>query len=66
MKKIGNLAPEGAVGKITGKEGMGFTGPVRTIFQAPDMIAPVTRSRYSFFFFAAEDKRRAALMPRKT
>jgi dihydroxy-acid dehydratase len=23
----GNLAPEGAVGKITGKEGLSFTGP---------------------------------------
>jgi dihydroxy-acid dehydratase len=34
----GNLAPEGAVGKITGKEGTTFTGPARVFDSEEDMI----------------------------
>ncbi|QDU70891.1 dihydroxy-acid dehydratase [Mucisphaera calidilacus] len=35
----GNLAPEGAVGKITGKQGLKFTGPARVFDSEEDMIA---------------------------
>jgi dihydroxy-acid dehydratase len=34
----GNLAPEGAVGKITGKEGTHFSGPARVFDSEEDMI----------------------------
>ncbi|HEY0713563.1 MAG TPA: dihydroxy-acid dehydratase, partial [Polyangia bacterium] len=35
----GNLAPEGAVAKITGKEGLSFTGPARVFDSEEDAIA---------------------------
>ncbi|MEM7578160.1 MAG: dihydroxy-acid dehydratase [Planctomycetota bacterium] len=35
----GNLAPGGAVGKITGKQGLRFTGPARVFDREEDMIA---------------------------
>ncbi len=35
----GNLAPGGAVGKITGKQGLRFTGPARVFDCEEDMIA---------------------------
>ncbi|HEX7071320.1 MAG TPA: dihydroxy-acid dehydratase, partial [Rhodothermales bacterium] len=34
----GNVAPEGAVGKITGKEGTVFTGPARVFDSEEDML----------------------------
>lgn len=34
----GNLAPEGAVAKITGKEGLRFTGPARVFEREEDML----------------------------
>lgn len=34
----GNLAPEGAVGKITGKEGESFTGPANVFDSEEDML----------------------------
>ena len=34
----GNLAPEGAVAKITGKEGLTFTGPARCFDSEEDML----------------------------
>ena len=37
----GNLAPEFAVGKITGKEGTKFVGPARCFDQEEDMMAAV-------------------------
>ncbi|KAF8147307.1 dihydroxy-acid dehydratase [Mycena galopus ATCC 62051] len=37
----GNLAPGGAVAKITGKEGLGFTGKARTFDTEADMFAAV-------------------------
>ena len=35
----GNLAPGGAVGKITGKQGLAFTGPARVYDSEEDMLA---------------------------
>ena len=35
----GNLAPEGAVAKITGKEGLTFTGPASVFDSEEDMLA---------------------------
>jgi dihydroxy-acid dehydratase len=35
----GNLAPEGAVAKITGKEGLRFTGPARVFDAEEEMLA---------------------------
>lgn len=35
----GNLAPDGAVAKITGKEGLAFTGPARVYDSEEDMLA---------------------------
>jgi dihydroxy-acid dehydratase len=35
----GNLAPDGAVAKITGKEGLAFTGPARVYDCEEDMLA---------------------------
>ena len=37
----GNLAPGGAVAKITGKEGLGFTGKARAFDSEDDFIADV-------------------------
>ncbi|MEM6961400.1 MAG: dihydroxy-acid dehydratase, partial [Myxococcota bacterium] len=37
----GTLAPEGAVAKITGKEGLHFTGPARVYDSEEDMLAAV-------------------------
>ena len=39
----GNLAPEGAVAKITGKEGLRFTGPARVYDSEEEMLASMTR-----------------------
>jgi dihydroxy-acid dehydratase len=35
----GNLAPQGAVGKITGKQGLRFSGPARVFDSEEDMLA---------------------------
>lgn len=37
----GNLAPEGSVAKITGKEGLQFRGPARVFDSEEEMIAVV-------------------------
>lgn len=37
----GNLAPGGAVAKITGKEGLGFTGKARTFDSEDDFVKAV-------------------------
>ena len=39
----GNLAPDGAVAKITGKEGMVFSGPARVYDQEENMLAALER-----------------------
>jgi dihydroxy-acid dehydratase len=39
----GNLAPEGAVAKITGKEGLSFSGPAQVFDCEEDMIAAAER-----------------------
>ncbi len=39
----GNLAPDGAVGKITGKQGLKFTGPARVYDQEEAMLAGLER-----------------------
>jgi dihydroxy-acid dehydratase len=39
----GNLCPDGAVGKITGKEGMKFTGPARCYDGEQDMLHSLER-----------------------
>jgi len=43
----GNLAPEGSVGKITGKEGMRFQGPARCFDAEEDMMAAVAADHES-------------------
>jgi dihydroxy-acid dehydratase len=40
----GNLAPEGAVAKITGKEGLRFSGPARVYDSEEDMLHALERS----------------------
>lgn len=40
----GNLAPEGAVAKITGKEGLRFSGPAKVFDSEEDMLHAVERS----------------------
>ena len=44
----GNLAPEMAVGKITGKEGTRFSGPARCFDAEEDMMAAVQADHDSF------------------
>ncbi|MBV6433561.1 MAG: Dihydroxy-acid dehydratase [Bryobacteraceae bacterium] len=39
----GNLAPEGAVAKITGKEGLAFTGPAKVYDSEEDMLHALER-----------------------
>jgi dihydroxy-acid dehydratase len=39
----GNLAPEGAVAKITGKEGLRFSGPARVFDSEEDMLGALER-----------------------
>ncbi len=39
----GNLAPGGAVGKITGKEGLAFTGPAKVFDSEEDMLRALER-----------------------
>lgn len=39
----GNLAPEGAVGKITGKEGLVFSGPAKVCDSEEDMLHALER-----------------------
>jgi dihydroxy-acid dehydratase len=39
----GNLAPEGAVAKITGKEGLAFSGPAKVFDSEEDMLAALER-----------------------
>jgi len=41
----GNLAPEGAVGKITGKEGTHFSGPARVFDSEEDMISGLEQKK---------------------
>jgi len=41
----GNLAPGGAVGKITGKQGLVFTGPARVFDSEEDMIEGLEQGR---------------------
>ena len=41
----GNLAPEGAVGKITGKEGLRFSGPARVFDSEEDMLAGLEQGK---------------------
>ena len=42
----GNLAPGGAVAKITGKEGLGFTGKARAFDSEDDFVAAVERGSF--------------------
>lgn len=41
----GNLAPGGAVAKITGKEGLKFSGPARVFDQEEDMLAALEQGK---------------------
>ena len=41
----GNLAPEGAVAKITGKEGLSFTGPAKCYDSEEDMLAALEQNK---------------------
>ena len=41
----GNLAPEGAVAKITGKEGLQFSGPARVFDSEEDMLAALEKDQ---------------------
>jgi len=41
----GSLAPDGAVAKITGKEGLRFEGPARVFDREEDMLAAVEQGR---------------------
>ena len=41
----GNLAPDGAVGKITGKEGVTFTGPANVFDSEEQMLAALQKDR---------------------
>jgi dihydroxy-acid dehydratase len=41
----GNLAPEGAVGKITGKEGLSFTGPANVFDSEEEMLHALEKNR---------------------
>jgi len=41
----GNLAPEGAVAKITGKEGQMFSGPARVFDSEEDMLAALEQNK---------------------
>lgn len=43
----GNLAPDGAVAKITGKEGEVFTGPAKVFDSEEDMLAALEKGRIS-------------------
>lgn len=43
----GNLAPEGCVGKITGKEGLQFKGPARCFDSEEDMLAALDKDPMS-------------------
>jgi len=44
----GNIAPEGSVAKITGKEGMEFTGPARVFDQEEPMLKALEEDPASF------------------
>ncbi len=41
----GNLAPDGAVAKITGKEGMRFSGPAKVYDSEEDMLAALEQNK---------------------
>ena len=41
----GNLAPEGGVGKITGKEGLSFTGPAKVFDSEEQMLEALEQNR---------------------
>ena len=41
----GNLAPEGAVAKITGKEGLSFAGPAKCYDSEEDMLAALEQNK---------------------
>ena len=38
------MAPEGAVAKITGKEGLVFSGPARCFYSEEDMLAGLEKN----------------------
>ena len=44
----GNLAPEGCVGKITGKEGLEFEGPARVFDSEESMLRAVEAGPQKF------------------
>lgn len=44
---FGNLAPEGAVAKISGKEGESFSGPAKVFDSEEDMLAALEQKRIS-------------------
>ena len=44
----GNLAPEGCVGKITGKEGLDFEGPARVFDNEEAMLKAVDSGPQTF------------------
>jgi len=44
----GSLAPEGSVAKITGKEGLYFTGPARVFDQEESMLEALSKDTESF------------------
>ncbi|GBG73628.1 hypothetical protein CBR_g16971 [Chara braunii] len=44
----GNLAPEGSVAKITGKEGLYFSGPARVFDSEEEMLAALSEDPSSF------------------
>lgn len=44
----GNLAPEGSVGKITGKEGLAFQGTARCFDSEEDMLDQLSKDPSSF------------------
>ncbi len=43
----GTLAPDGAVAKITGKEGLSFSGPAQVFDREEDMLAAAEQRRDS-------------------
>lgn len=47
----GNLAPEGCVGKITGKEGLQFKGPARVFDSEEDMLKALDQDPMSLKVF---------------
>ncbi len=50
----GNLAPEGCVGKITGKEGLEFEGPARVFDSEESMLRAVEAGPQKFKVWSLE------------